>query len=245
MRRQARIALLALCAVAGLAFPSTAGARAGDDRVEAPSRAEGASLARIVAPTVAQRRPGADKGGTRLRPQTEWSGQAQTLMVLRAATHAGREWLKLRLASRPNGSAGWVPRDHVVLGHTPYWIEVRTRSRRVAVYRDGKRVRRFGAVVGAPGTPTPHGLAAIYEKNRQPDPGAFLGPWVLSLTAFSNVLENFGGGPGRAGLHGRSGASFADPLGSARSHGCVRVNNNHIRWLASHVPAGTPVSLRP
>jgi L,D-transpeptidase-like protein len=68
---------------------------------------------------------------------------------------------------RPNGSAGWVPRDRLALRRTGYWIHVRTGDRLVTIYRKGKRVRRFRAVVGAPGTPTPLGLAAIYERNWQ------------------------------------------------------------------------------
>jgi hypothetical protein len=105
-------------------------------------------------------------------------------------------------------------------------------------------VRRFRAVVGAPATPTPHGLAAIYERNRQPYAGGFLGPWALPLTIHSNVLLSFGGGPGRVGLHGRAGASLSDPLGSARSHGCVRVDNRHVSWMAAKLRPGTPVRLR-
>jgi lipoprotein-anchoring transpeptidase ErfK/SrfK len=137
-----------------------------------------------------------------------------------------------------------VSRDWVAVRRTPYWIDVRVDARRVTVYRSGKRVRRFRAVVGAPATPTPLGLAAIYERNRQPDPGDFLGPWALPLTIMSNVLENYGGGPGRVGIHGRSGLSLRDPLGSARSHGCIRIGNDDVSWLATHVPAGTPVRIR-
>ena len=48
---------------------------------------------------------------------------------------------------------------------------------------------------------------------------------MIQLTAFSDVLDNYGGGPGRVAIHGRGGASLADPLGTARSHGCVRVAN--------------------
>jgi L,D-transpeptidase catalytic domain/SnoaL-like polyketide cyclase len=102
-------------------------------------------------------------------------------------------------------------------------------------------VRRFRAVVGKPSTPTPLGLFAVYERARQPDPDAFLGPWALHLTAHSNVLEDYGGGPGRVALHGRSGASLRDPLGTAASHGCVRVRNGDIRWLAKVAAPGTPV----
>lgn len=126
-----------------------------------------------------------------------------------------------------------------MLSTTPYWIDVSTAKRRVTVYRNGRRIRRFGAVVGAPSTPTPHTLAAVYEVNRQPNPRAFLGPWAIALTAHSNVLENYGGGPGRVAIHGRGGASFADPLGSARSHGCVRIDNAQVSYLARKLPDGT------
>ena len=98
-------------------------------------------------------------------------------------------------------------------------------------------------MIGAPGTPTPRGLHAIYERNRQADPGGFLGPWSLSLTALSNVLESFGGGPGRVAIHGREGASLRDPLGSARSHGCIRISSRAVTWLARHAPPGTPVEM--
>jgi lipoprotein-anchoring transpeptidase ErfK/SrfK len=201
-------------------------------------------VARIVAPTVARPRLKSRRGGSRLSTQTSWSGQPQSLLVLDARTRRGRGWVKVLLPQRPNGSTGWVPRDRVVLARTPYWVEVRTGARLVTVYRGGRRVRRFRAVVGAPPTPTPHGLAAIYERNAQPNPRGFLGPWALPLTIHSNVLLSFGGGPGRVGLHGRDGASLADPLGSARSHGCIRVNNNHVSWMARKLRAGTPVRLR-
>ena len=210
----------------------------------APSRARGATVARIVAATFARKRLAAATPARRVRQQTAWSGQAQTLLVLDTATHGGREWVKVLLAERPNRSAGWVPRDKVVLTHTPYWIDVRVAARRVIVYRHGRPIRRFRAVIGASATPTPHGLAAIYERNRQPDRRGFLGPWALPLTIHSDVLDDYGGGPGRVGIHGRAGASLRDPLGSARSHGCIRINNPPITWMARHIPLGTPVDVR-
>jgi lipoprotein-anchoring transpeptidase ErfK/SrfK len=209
--------------------------------IAAPARKRGATTARIAAPTFARPRPGSRKRGVRVSMQTAWSGQPQVLLVLDATTRKGEDWVKVLLPVRPNGSTGWIPRDRVALRRTPYWVDVHLGARRVTVYRKGKRVRSFGAVIGAPGTPTPRGLAAIYERNRQPDPGAFLGPWALPLTAFSNVLMNFGGGPGRVGIHGRAGASLGDPLGTARSHGCIRISNRPVSWMAAKLPAGTPV----
>jgi hypothetical protein len=213
-------------------------------KVPAPSRVKGSTVARIVAPAFARTRLNSGKRGRRVSTATSWSGQPQVLLVLDAATVDGREWVKVLLADRPNGTSGWVRRDRVALRRTRYWVTVRVRSRRVTVYKNGRRVRSFRAVVGAPSTPTPLGLGAIYERNRQPDPGAFLGPWALSLTLLSNVLENYGGGPGRVAIHGRAGASLRDPLGSARSHGCIRVNNDDVRWMAARVPVGTPVHVK-
>jgi lipoprotein-anchoring transpeptidase ErfK/SrfK len=209
--------------------------------VDAPSRAEGATVARVVAPVLARTSLTRPQGGHRLHAQTGWSGEPEYLLVLAASVQGGREWVKVLLPSRPDGSTGWVPRDKVVLGHTPDWIQVSTGSRRVTVFSGGRRIRAFRAVVGAPATPTPHGLGAVYERDRQPDPHGFVGPWVLALTLLSNKLHHFEGGEGRVGIHGRDGASLLDPLGSARSHGCIRVANAAVRWMAAHIPPGTPV----
>lgn len=212
--------------------------------IRPPSRAHGATVARVVVASQARPRLSDHRRTTRVGTETAWSRQTQTLMVLRGAERGGRRWVQVLLGTRPNGRTAWIQRDHVVLGRSRYWIDVSTRLRRVTVYRDGRLVRRFRAVVGAPRTPTPHTLAAVYEVNRQPDPRAFLGPWVLALTAHSKVLMNYGGGPGRAAIHGRDGESLADPLGSARSNGCVRVSNAQVRFLAARIPPGTPVDLR-
>ena len=50
------------------------------------------------------------------------------------------------------------------------------------------------------------------------------------------------------GIHGRGGASLLDPLGAARSHGCIRVSNGPISWIVRKVGAhrlpGIPVRVR-
>ena len=237
-----RRSLCALLAAAGAVAPAAASA---DDSLRAPARDTGATTAQIVAATHARAKPGLGRRRlARLDTRTGWSRHAQRVLVLDSARRDGRQWLEVLLPTRPNGSTGWIPRDKAALGHTPYWIELRLRTRRLSVYRDGHRIRRFRAVIGAPGTPTPRGLAAIYERNAQPDPRGFLGPWALSLTAFSQVLTNYGGGPGRVAVHGRGAASLRDPLGSARSHGCIRIDNAPVRWLARHAAPGTPIRIR-
>lgn len=166
------------------------------------------------------------------------------LLVLESVIRNGRQWLKVRLPTRPAGSFGWIPADHVLLSRANWWIDIRPASRTVRVYHYGRLERRYRAVVGARRTPTPPGLAAIYERNPQRNPQAFLGPWAVAITATSNVLQEFDGGPGRIGMHGRAGSSLLDPLGTARSHGCVRMGNAAITWIATRIPAGSPVLIR-
>lgn len=247
MRSAARGVALALAAAA--LGPACVDAGAAQGLVPGPS-ASRAHVARIVHATTAYRAPWDRRAVGRVTTQGRWGGGRNQLLVLSSAQvadarHGGerRLWLRVALPQRPNGASGWIAASNAVLHTTRWRIEISTRARRVTVRRGGRVVRRFGAVVGTPSTPTPHGLFAIYEPIRQPDPGAFLGPWALHLTAFSNVLENFGGGPGRVAIHGRSGASLSDPLGTARSHGCIRVRNDQVRFLARVARAGTPVRI--
>jgi lipoprotein-anchoring transpeptidase ErfK/SrfK len=228
---------------AALTFASSAPAAPGTSGIPAPSPSTGGTLARIVVPVEARSAPGSGRRVWHVGTATSWTAQPQVLLVLGSAEAHEREWLKVLLPIRPVGAAGWIPRDDVELSSTPYWVTVDRSARTVTVYRRGRRVRTSRAVVGKGSTPTPAGLAAIYERDPQPDPRAFLGPWALPLTALSNVLYNFGGGPGRVAIHGRAGASFRDPLGSARSHGCIRIDNGPITWMAHHLPAGTPVQI--
>jgi lipoprotein-anchoring transpeptidase ErfK/SrfK len=230
-------------AAAALTFTSSTPAAPGSSGIPAPSLSTGGTVARIVVPVEARSAPGAGRGVWHVGTATSWTGQPQVLLVLGSAVVHEREWLRLLLPIRPVGAAGWIPRDDVQLASTPYWVTVDRAARTVTVYRRGRRVRVARAVVGKGSTPTPAGLAAIYERDRQPDPREFLGPWALPLTALSNVLYNFGGGPGRVAIHGRAGASLLDPLGSATSHGCIRIDNGPITWMAHHLPAGTPVQI--
>jgi hypothetical protein len=173
-----------------------------------------------------------------------WSKDVQQLLVLDRARIDGALWVKLRLPSRPNNSHAWVPADRVRLIRNPWRVRISLDRHLVTVFRAGRRVMSFRAVVGAPDTPTPKGLFAIYERVRQPDASGFLGPFALHLTAHSNVLDNYGGGPGRVAIHGRAGASLLDPLGTSRSHGCVRIGSGRVVWLAQTLPPGTPVRIQ-
>ena len=169
------------------------------------------------------------------------------LVLARPRAAAGRCWLQIRLPWRPNDAAGWVNANQVSLVKTPWRISVSTERRTLTLYRAGRPIRTITVVVGKPSTPTPVGLFAVAWAVRW-HPNDFLGSWVLELTAHSNVLRRFDGGDGTVGIHGRGGASLLDPLGTARSHGCIRLANDSIDWLVATVGAaqlpGTPVQVR-
>jgi lipoprotein-anchoring transpeptidase ErfK/SrfK len=232
-----------LVAVAVAALIAAAAGPAAATTVLPPSQQAGATLAGVVAATPAFPRPGGGRRVWQVSTETSWSGEPQVLLVLGSAQARGRQWLRVLLPVRPDGTSAWISRDDVELLHTSMWVTVDKRARQVRVYRSGRPVKTFAAVIGKPATPTPDGLAAVWEVDRQANPNDFIGSWALPLTIFSNVLMNFGGGPGRVAIHGRSGASLSDPLGSARSHGCIRIDNASVAWLAGHVGQGTPVEI--
>jgi lipoprotein-anchoring transpeptidase ErfK/SrfK len=227
-------AALALGAPPAAAAPECGAGRPTAAAVGRPSGAL-AWRAELVAPTPLWRsvpRRGAKRAGSLTPAEASW------LLVLGAARDAkGRCWLRVRLPSRPNDAAGWVNARRVELQPTRWRIVISSRARTLSLHHGGDRVRRFRVVVGAAPTPTPRGLFSIVGVWRW-HPDDFLGSYILALTAHSNVLQEFDGGDGRVGVHGRGGASLLDPLGAARSHGCIRLSNDAIEWVVREVGAG-------
>jgi L,D-transpeptidase catalytic domain len=240
-RTALRLAILAAsCAVLAVAAPpALAAPECGAEKATAAVVGKPAGgiawRARLIARTPLWR--AVPKRGDRSRGAI-MPRQASWLLVLRATRdHRGRCWLRVRLPSRPNDAAAWIDAHRIELEPTPWRLVVSRAARTVSAYRGGHRLRRFGVVIGAPATPTPRGLFSIVDVWRS-NPGAFLGSYILPITAHSDVLQEFGGGDGRVGIHGRGGSSLLDPLGSARSHGCIRLANRAIEWLVRKVGAG-------
>jgi L,D-transpeptidase catalytic domain len=237
------IRLRHLCVALAVMAIAPAAAVAGDPAVfPAPSRRSGSWVARLVTPAAARSQPGHGRVVAHVSASTDWSHQAMVLLVLGSQVVDGRQWLQVRLPNRPNGSSGWIDADRAQLSFTRYWITVQKTHRLVLVYHAGKLMHRYHAVIGKPATPTPEGLYSIYERTPLSANG-FLGSMALMLTAFSPTLRHFGGGPGRIAIHGRGGTSLNDPLGHALSHGCIRIDNHPVNWIANHAPRGTPVQI--
>jgi lipoprotein-anchoring transpeptidase ErfK/SrfK len=185
----------------------------------------------------------------------EWAHRIETVPGRRPLTHVptvlpvigrttapdGRSWTRVRLPGRPSGHTGWITTSRTRPAKTAWQLSLDLSARRVTVYQDGLAVRRLPAIVGAPATPTPRGRFFIEEALKL-SPTAAGGPFALATSARSAVLQEFEGGPGQIALHGTNGLSGA--LGTAASHGCIRLRTEAITWLSRRIGAGVPLTVK-
>lgn len=178
--------------------------------------------------------------GRSLPAYTPLTGERTTLPVVGHAHSVHHRWLRVMLPGRPNSSTGWIEQGGTRETTTGWRIIVSTPRRRVWVYFDGHLLQSYPAVVGKPSTPTPTGDFFVEETEIMPSTSAG-GPYVLALSARSNVLQDFDGGPGQIGIHGRD--NLGGTLGQAESHGCMRLATADITWLAARIGPGVPVTI--
>lgn len=225
-------------AVAGslvVSSTATAAAPLGDP---APRGTVAALQAQTVARTQPDRAAPALTTVSRRRPLTKT--RTRLPVLARTRDDLGATWLRVMLPGRPNGRTGWIRARGTTPGFTSWRVVVITSSRQVRAYYDGKLIRTFRAVVGAAATPTPTGRFFIEESIRLggDEVGA---PYALALSARSTVLQRFAGGPGQIALHGTN--NVGGVLGTAASHGCLRLSARAITWLATRLRPGTRVTV--
>jgi hypothetical protein len=228
--------IIVLCASSGLAAASAVAASA-PDHIGARQR-----LAEFRYAHQAYRYPRTNAQKVAAVPaRTPITGEHTTLPVIAHANGSGdRRWLKVMLPGRPNGLSGWIERGGTWERFTPWHITVSLLARRVQVYLRGRLLRSFSAVVGKPSTPTPTGNFFVQETVIL---GTNLagGPFALALSARSNALSEFDGGPGQIAIHGRD--LLGGTLGQAQSHGCMRLATSAIDWLVARISPGVPVTI--
>ncbi len=167
-------------------------------------------------------------------------GQTVLPVVGHSRATDGAKWLRVMVPGRPNGRTGWIRARGTVRTATSWRLVVSTSRRRVLAYHRDRLARSFTAIVGKPSTPTPRGRFFVEESVRM-QPGSPGGPFALALSARSDVLQEFEGGPGQIALHGVD--DLGGTFGTASSHGCVRLSGRAIRWLAARISPGVPVTI--
>lgn len=128
----------------------------------------------------------------------------------------------------------------------PLYITVDRATFELRLYRNLKLEKSYGVAVGSAGYDTPTGLYNIQDK--QVDPA-----WHVPEREWAGDLAGTvvpGGAPDNplkarwmgiyngAGIHG---TSDTDSIGSAASHGCIRMNVDDVIDLYDRVDVGTPV----
>jgi lipoprotein-anchoring transpeptidase ErfK/SrfK len=185
---------------------------------------------------------------SRKRPITD---EATTLPVLKTVTRGNSTWYQVRLPGRPNSHTGWITAAHTYLWTDTWHIVIAvgpntsgySSQRRIYVFNHGKLVKNWLVVPGAPGRVTPTGQFFVEENISYRNDPSFPGsPFALATSARSNTFTEFDGGPGQVAIHGMGGGLYAKP-GTAVSHGCVRLLNPEITWLAGKILPGTPVTI--
>ncbi len=155
-------------------------------------------------------------------------------------TDCAPRWFRVQLPIKPNGVTGYVRAGKVDIGRVHSRVVVDLSSKRLTLYRKGRRVLATTVAVGSSATPTPTGRYYVNQRLIPSDAGGPFGPAALGVSAYSNVLTSWAQG-GPIAIHGTN-----EPwsIGHAVSNGCIRVRNAVLRRLFKVTPAGTPVVIR-
>jgi len=146
-------------------------------------------------------------------------------------------WLFVALPTRPNGGAGWVPADRFELTTVADRITVDLAKRTITLVVDAK-THTGPVAIGSMKNPTPTTgrYPAFVTDTLSPGGGAY-GKYALGISLHSETLTEFGTGDAQVGIHG---TNEPKSIGQAVSHGCIRVNTEIEKVLAT-VKVGTPV----
>jgi hypothetical protein len=174
----------------------------------------------------------------RLHTPTE-EGEPEVYELLEERTSvAGESWVRLRVPGRPNGRVGWVTRSDLGPFHLTHWaLSVDLSQLRATLFLDGRATWSAPVGVGKPSTPTPTGHYWIRELLRVPGHTLY-GPYAFGTSDYS-VLSEWPRG-GVIGIHGTNEPQL---IPGRPSHGCIRMSNADIVYLAHHLPIGAPVEI--
>lgn len=239
-RRGVRFLVLSVAASLMAVAPQAAGA------ATTPVVASHQVTATVLSPHVVRTLPGAGMAVGSVMALRPITAGPTVLPVLAAKLDArGRSWLQVRLPGRVLHQTalpptGWIVATGTRRGSTSWHVVADVNRRQLNIYRAGALVRQFRTIVGTRATPTPRGAFFVEESVIMPT-GAVGGPFALATSARSAVLQEFAGGPGQIAIHGLLGVGGT--LGTAASHGCVRVSNAVATWLSTRIAPGTPMTI--
>ena len=128
-------------------------------------------------------------------------------------------------------------------------VTISKSSFRLRLFKRLRFVKSYGVAVGQPAYPTPSGLFSIANKAVNPPWTAPNSPWAGAYrneTVAGGSSENplkarWMGIVNGVGIHG---TGEPGSIGTAASHGCIRMTVPDVIDLYPRVPVGTPVLIR-
>ena len=136
--------------------------------------------------------------------------------------------------------------DEDVFDANPVAVTVSREERRARLFRDGELVKTYTVAVGSPEFPTPTGQFVVQTMQRNPSWSVPNSAWAGSLAGETipggdprnPLVARWIGFNGSVGFHG---TASAGSLGTAASHGCIRMSPPDVIDLFERVNTGTPV----
>lgn len=133
-----------------------------------------------------------------------------------------------------------------VWARNPTVVTVDHDARTVRVFKKGEVVKRYSVAVGDPEFPTPYGRFNVQTMQKNPTwnvpdsdwAGDLAGKTIPGGDPRNPLVARWIGFSGSVGFHGTKDAAS---LGSAASHGCVRMDPGDVTDLFERVQVGTPV----
>ena len=133
-----------------------------------------------------------------------------------------------------------------LVGRYPTYLTVSKDQTKLRLWRDLELEKTYDVAVGMPRWPTPNGLFSIQSKQVDPAWSVPEESWAGSLAGRvipggdpDNPLKaRWMGFSGGAGIHG---TADVDSLGTAASHGCIRMLVADVVDLYDRVDVGTPI----
>jgi lipoprotein-anchoring transpeptidase ErfK/SrfK len=172
---------------------------------------------------------------TRARFGRDVRNRAMRIRITRALVRTERT--KIRLAVR-------ALRPRVTRSSSVPIVVIRRGSRKLYLYRRMSFVRRFSIAVGMPRYPTPTGRFSVVNKIRHPTWNPPDSDWAAGLGPVppgpSNPLGTRWIGLSAPGI-GIHGTPQPWTIGTAASHGCIRMYIRQVEWLFERVSIGTTV----
>lgn len=178
----------------------------------------------------------------KLLPQTD--SFYETYKVVKGDTYAkiaarrkiSQEWLQ-----RVNDNKLLVENKTIRIPKEGYVLVVDKKARKLFWKRGKETLKTYPVSVGKQETQTPEGEFRVKEKIKNP-------VWYRMNQVFppespKNLLGTRWLGLDQKG-YGIHGTRNPNSIGSAASHGCIRMYNHDVEELFSWVPIGTPVIIR-